>query len=683
MTRPLRLGIIGCGRVVERFHLPALLRSRTWKVVGVADPSEGRRSWAAERIPGVDAFSAAETLLESCALDAVLVASPPSLHRDHALRALASGAHVLVEKPCGLSAQEALEMAGGATTQGKLLRVAYNRRFHPSYTLLKRRLAGADTVHWAMDFRLAFSVDGWSSHSGYLGQDQMGGGVLQDAASHQLDLIGWLRDSPVAEIQVGSYDRFSDASEEVCYLATLADGTSAECLARHGVGYLEFLQASTPERILLAFSTGLIDGPWREPRTCRRVAGRRAWIDRKLIRTGVRRDPMWVSFARQWAAFADIVAGRPDVPDMADGHAAATLHEQLAGLKMGAQSHRWQTPMARREPRAPSAPSLGRPGGGVQSPEASVVLVVGDQRRRAAMALETVLQQDGIDRVEVLLVDVGAMKHPPLHGSSHPRVQAVRIGGHPSYGQVRAEAVHRASGEVIVFLEEHTRASPGWLRALLDSFSTGPWVAVGPRVVSGNPGIGFSDPMGLINYGDWTGPQTARETDMLPGNNSAYRRRALIELGPELGPLLLADTVLQWRLAEDGGRLFLEPKAVLAHRYPTTLWSAAKGEYLYHVGFAGVRAESFGWPWSLRLGYAAGSLFIPWIRLARMLRARPDSQNREVLRRNILGVLSLLYAAVLGQAAGALFGSRAAEIRFTDYELNEPRPMRGEGGTDS
>jgi cellulose synthase/poly-beta-1,6-N-acetylglucosamine synthase-like glycosyltransferase len=184
--------------------------------------------------------------------------------------------------------------------------------------------------------------------------------------------------------------------------------------------------------------------------------------------------------------------------------------------------------------------------------------------------------------------------------------------------------------------------------------------------------------MGMINYGPWTGKQTAREADMLPGNNSAYRRSALLELGSELDRLLLADTVLQWRLIENGGRLFVEPGAVLAHRYPTSLWSAAKGEYLYHVCFADIRAGSFGWPTWLRAAYVAGSALIPWLRLARMLTGTRDAVTGRLLRRNVVGVVVLLAAAVVGQAVGVLFGSRGTERRFTDYELNEPRPTRDE-----
>jgi glycosyltransferase involved in cell wall biosynthesis len=305
-------------------------------------------------------------------------------------------------------------------------------------------------------------------------------------------------------------------------------------------------------------------------------------------------------------------------------------------------------------------------------------MVVGNQRARAAEALRSVLAQDEIGGTEVILVDLGDADQPPLAGSDHPSVHLLWMAAGTSYGQARAEAVRRARGDVVAFLEEHCRVAPGWLGALTARLDGGPWVAVGPRVVSGNPGSGFSDAMGLINYGAWTGPQTAREMDMLPGNNSAYRRQALLDFEPDLSRLLMADTVLQWRLAEDGGRLCVEPEATLAHRYPTGLWSAAKGEYLYHVCFADVRAQSFGWTVPMRLAYAAGSVLIPWLRLARMMRAYRDLEAGVIVRKNLVGVFLLLSAAVAGQAVGVLFGSRGSERRFTEFELNEPRPTREE-----
>ncbi|HSB90116.1 MAG TPA: Gfo/Idh/MocA family oxidoreductase [Anaerolineales bacterium] len=683
MTTRWKLGIVGCGRVVERFHLPAIRARRDWEIVAVADPSPERRSWAAGQIPGAKVMGSLHQILAAAPLDAVLIAAPPLHHRDLCLGALAAGVHVLVEKPCATTRKDALAMAAAASRAGRLLRVSYNRRFHPSYVALKQRMAGAAASEtWTMDFRLSFTVVDWDSFGGHLGRIEGGGGVLLDAAVHQLDTLAWMRGSPVARVRTTSYDRGTPGTEEVRYAATLADGTEARCLARHGVGYTEMLEARAEDRVLFASPTAFLEGLARDSAWYRHAASRRAWVDRKLTRFRLKPDPMLVSFIRQWEAFAAALDGRPTSEALADGLDAVAVHTLIDDLRAEIGPRKAFPAVGSRGPsplrRQPASTRRRKGAASAEPPEASIILVVGNQRARAARALESILHQDGIDRAEVLLVDLGRPGHPPLPGSEQPLVRVLGGEGLRSYGPARAEAVGRARGEFVVFMEEHCLAQPGWLRSLVSRLSDGPWAGVGPRVVSANPGVGFSDAMEMIEYGRWVTKRSPRETEMLPGNNSAYRRQDLLDLGPELESLFLADTVLQWRLMDEGKRLFEEPGAVIAHRHPVTLWSAVRGEFLYHIGFAGARAESFGWPWPVRLGYAAASVIIPWLRLSRMLRATEDDRTATRLRRSLPGVLLLLYSSVLGQAVGAVWGSGSLALRFTDYELNEPRPLRGE-----
>jgi predicted dehydrogenase/GT2 family glycosyltransferase len=654
----LSLAVIGCGRVFERFHLPAVRRGRRWRIVAVSDPSVARRDWARDNLPGATFYPSSEALLDASRADAVLITAPPADQADLAAQALSAGRHVLVEKPCGLGPDDVHRLAAAAEASGRHLRVGFNRRFHPSYAALKQAMEGSTSASGrTLESRLSFTVEAWAAHSGYLGQDRLGGGVIDDVASHQMDMLHWLLPAEIATIAAHRHHR-PPLEEELQYGVSLSDGTRVECLARHGIGYLESLLVRDGDGLLLAHPTGFLRVAGDDEEALMRAASRQAWLDRKMFRIRLRRDPLLRSFEHQLEAFADLVAGQTDGAPLATLADAALVHDGLQSLRRGA----------------------GRLAEGVAGsvPDVTVIMVAGNRRRRAAAALRSVLEQDGMEEAEVLLVDLGAPGQPALEGSNHPSVRQLPFGGDASYGKARAEAVRRARGEVVAFLEEHTRVSAGWLRALRARFVQGPWVAVGPRVVSGNPNSGFSDAMGLINYGAWTGPQTAREVDMLPGNNSAYRREALLALGPELDRLLLADTVLQWRLIEEAGRLYVEPDAVLAHRYPTSLWSAAKGEYLYHVCFSDVRARTFGWTATMRLVYLAGSLLIPWLRLARMLKSTRESESGRVVRRNLLGVLYLLSAAVVGQVVGLIAGSRGTELLFTDYELNESRPTREE-----
>ena len=76
----LRLGIVGCGLVVERGHLIALAGIKNVRLVAVADPAADRRRIATR----VARYAALDEMLAAEDLEAVLVCSPPAFHLQHA-----------------------------------------------------------------------------------------------------------------------------------------------------------------------------------------------------------------------------------------------------------------------------------------------------------------------------------------------------------------------------------------------------------------------------------------------------------------------------------------------------------------------------------------------------------------------------------------------------------------------
>ena len=78
-----------------------------------------------------------DDVLRDPAIDAVVLATPHSLHKDQVTRAAAAGKHVFVEKPFALSLADADQMLAAAEKAGIVLAVGFNRRFHPSMTRLR------------------------------------------------------------------------------------------------------------------------------------------------------------------------------------------------------------------------------------------------------------------------------------------------------------------------------------------------------------------------------------------------------------------------------------------------------------------------------------------------------------------------------------------------------------------
>src|SRR6266849_7759303 len=100
----MRLGVVGCGNISLRYHLPACLETDGIQVVAAADPTPERLDAFRTRagLEPAACFVDAADLVASPDVDAVLVATPPLFRPPIILSALAGGKHVLSEKPIAL-----------------------------------------------------------------------------------------------------------------------------------------------------------------------------------------------------------------------------------------------------------------------------------------------------------------------------------------------------------------------------------------------------------------------------------------------------------------------------------------------------------------------------------------------------------------------------------------------------
>ena len=99
MTEPVRVALVGCGRIAQVAHLPALEKVNGIQLVAVSEPSEAVRHAVARRYDVLQAFADHSQVLREELVEAVLVAAPDRFHYPIAAAALSAGKHVLVEKP--------------------------------------------------------------------------------------------------------------------------------------------------------------------------------------------------------------------------------------------------------------------------------------------------------------------------------------------------------------------------------------------------------------------------------------------------------------------------------------------------------------------------------------------------------------------------------------------------------
>lgn len=134
-----RVGMIGAGTIAQVEHVPNLLRlADNFELVGVCDPSASTRDFIT-RTYGVPTFATTAELLDG-KLDAVIIASPDPLHKEHALAALSRGLHVFCEKPLCYSTRDIAQLMAARDSARLVLQVGYMKRFDPAYETLLARL---------------------------------------------------------------------------------------------------------------------------------------------------------------------------------------------------------------------------------------------------------------------------------------------------------------------------------------------------------------------------------------------------------------------------------------------------------------------------------------------------------------------------------------------------------------
>lgn len=145
MVRPVRFGIVGTGKISERFAA-AVFRTRGAELTAVYSRKHDTGAAFSSRTAPVRVFSDYEEFLGFPDTDAVYIASPILFHEAQTLAALRAGKHVLCEKSLTTDLPSALRMRDEAEKQGKVLIEAMRTAYDPAFSLLRETLPRLGTV---------------------------------------------------------------------------------------------------------------------------------------------------------------------------------------------------------------------------------------------------------------------------------------------------------------------------------------------------------------------------------------------------------------------------------------------------------------------------------------------------------------------------------------------------------
>ncbi len=166
-VRPLRIALVGLGKIARDQHLPALRDNPAFEVAATVCPYGS----AAEGIPAFAALDAVRAA--GIALDAAAICTPPQVRHDLAAEAIAQGLHVLLEKPPAATPAEAASLASLAAERGSTLFAAWHSRFaagvEPARAWLEGRRVLGVTITWREDVRVWHPGQAWIWQRGGFG----------------------------------------------------------------------------------------------------------------------------------------------------------------------------------------------------------------------------------------------------------------------------------------------------------------------------------------------------------------------------------------------------------------------------------------------------------------------------------------------------------------------------------
>lgn len=189
-----RIAVVGCGAVFEAFYLEALKRLGAvgaLEIVLLVDSNEKFARSFLKDFPSAKVATGLDEGLRSVKVERALVLTPPSSHAPIMARLADADVHVYCEKPLTVSPQEAVETRDLFASRGLLCKVGFVRRMFPNFRLFKECFAqlGAGRTLTITDgevFRWPIKT------AGIFAPSEVGGGVVWDKLSHNLDLIQWV-----------------------------------------------------------------------------------------------------------------------------------------------------------------------------------------------------------------------------------------------------------------------------------------------------------------------------------------------------------------------------------------------------------------------------------------------------------------------------------------------------------
>lgn len=186
----MQFAIAGCGRIAQR-HAEHI--NNKAKLAAVCDTVKEKADALGAAYNARVYYNIDEMLAAEKEVQVIAVCTPNGLHKEHSVKALKAGFHVLCEKPMAINPADCGEMIQAAEKNNRRLFAIKQNRFNPPVEAVKKMLdEGRLGKLSSFQLNCFWNRNNDYYHDSWKGTMNLDGGTLYTQFSHFIDLLYWM-----------------------------------------------------------------------------------------------------------------------------------------------------------------------------------------------------------------------------------------------------------------------------------------------------------------------------------------------------------------------------------------------------------------------------------------------------------------------------------------------------------
>lgn len=255
---PLRVGVVGAGWGAG-LHLTGFQRTGRVELAAIYNRSRPSAEKTAAEYGVAHVAKDLPELIERS--DVVTIATPPHVHREATLAAIAAGRHVLCEKPLAIDADEAEEMLTAARAAGVRHATGFIWRRDPAVRRL-RELVSAGEIGVPLELQTSCPMGVPVLPYNWMYDRERGGGALMQHGTHVIDRVRYILGSEIVRLTGQLYRDVTRAEETEEFHNVLDVFQRAREGTATGSGRFREVSADTGYRLTGVTSGGVRVSVW-------------------------------------------------------------------------------------------------------------------------------------------------------------------------------------------------------------------------------------------------------------------------------------------------------------------------------------------------------------------------------------------------------------------------------------